>query len=471
MSAIADFARDELRFPLWPGQAEVLDQFESGGYSTLVLQCGRRSGKSTVADIVAVYDASVRAHLQQYVRPGEERIAAIISPTQDQSERHIRRCGQLVRKSPKLRNLLVSETADTLRFSNGTAIKVYPASSRSLRGDAWSLCLLDELGFFLGGDGNAAGGEIVEAATPSLAQFGAGGWMIVLSTPGPTRTGAFFELGQQARSGQFPEMLFVQRTSQEMSPIMAGQAKLLAQKEAQNPESYRQEYLAEWVDGSSSYLAAEDVLACVQKGRTILRPVDKVRYVAAIDPAFTADNFSLAVGHKQGGQIVIDGVWVWHRRGYENTLSEVAAILKLYRCAEVRTDQHASEPIREGLARRQIHARYEPWTSETKSAAYTTLKVALNSRLIDLPDDKDLISELCGLQVKATATNFPRIAAAGAGKDDRAIVVASVAQTLSKHAELAVISVDGAWTSGGYEVTNPPTDADGDDMWPRSWLR
>src|SRR5205085_334147 len=77
MSRIVAFAKKELGLKLWPGQAEVAKAFEDGSYSTLVLQCGRRSGKSTLSDVFALFDALAR-DLSSKLRRGEPKITAIL---------------------------------------------------------------------------------------------------------------------------------------------------------------------------------------------------------------------------------------------------------------------------------------------------------------------------------------------------------------------------------------------------------
>jgi hypothetical protein len=57
--------------------------------------------------------------------------------------------------------------------------------------------------------------------------------------------------------------------------------------------------------------------------------------------------------------------------------------------------------------------------------------VALNTRVLELPRDDDLIQELCNIEASPTAAGFTRIAAAGRGRDDRAMVTAAVVDMLS----------------------------------------
>ena len=425
--AILDFASTELKLTLSAAQSEMLSSFVGGHYTDAIWCCGRRGGKSLLADILAIFDATMRDHLRKgRLRPTEPRTAAIIAQTAEKSARHISRCMELRSESPRLKRLIVSQGVDNIVLANGSQIQSFPCSARSIRGDAWSSVVLDEIGHFLTSEeGPAAGDRVYEAARPSLAQFGAEGWCLSISTP-LWKKGRFWTLVQQATSGQFPEMHYRHMSTAQMNPTIS--TDWLENERKRDPDIYSREYLAQFIDGASAYLSGLDILACVDKGRDILPPRD-FTYEASIDPAFSRDNFALAIGHQDAGT-VIDGVWTWHRAGYEQTLDEIHAILKKYNVRRVRTDQFCEAPIREGLDKRGIEAMYEPWTNETKADAFGRLKAAINTRTVSLPDSPHLIEELCGLEARPTVGGKIRIAAAGDGHDDRAVVVASVVAAL-----------------------------------------
>jgi hypothetical protein len=51
----SDFAKHVLNTPLWPKQEEILDEYFGGGKSHACWALGRRSGKTLMASIAAVY--------------------------------------------------------------------------------------------------------------------------------------------------------------------------------------------------------------------------------------------------------------------------------------------------------------------------------------------------------------------------------------------------------------------------------
>jgi len=429
-SRLAEFAHDELRLELTPGQREALTAFEAGNYAAAVWQWGRRSGKSLLSDVLVLFDACVRDDLRRFVRPGEERISAVIAPRLEQSRAHVRNCRSMIETSATLGSLLIGETADELHFSNKSVIRAYPCSGRTIRGGAFSSVVLDELAHYLDTDGNSAGDAVLEAATPALAQFGDSGWLIAISTP-RWRSGTFWMLVDRAQSGRFRHIHYLHKSTADMNPKVS--PAWLEERRREDPDLYSREFLAQFVDGIASYLTSSDIMACVRRGQSILPPAGH-EYSGALDVAYSRDKTALVVGHKDDGIDIIDGCWTWHRAGHEGMLSEVADVLGRYGIRTVRIDQFAETAVRETLAKYRIEADYLPWTNESKANAFGRLKASINTRSIELPDDRGLIDELVSLEGRKTPSGLTRIAAAGDGSDDRATALASLVDGMNQPA-------------------------------------
>lgn len=424
--SIAAFARDELGLQLTAKQQQAVDEFEDG-HQQAVIRAGRRSGKSLLADILALYDALVRDHLRDKMLPGEVRITAVVCPRLDQAQSHIQNLGARLMASKRIGKMVLQQTAEEIQFKNGSAIRAFPCSARGIRGGAWSACILDEFGHFLTSEeGNAAGDRVLEAALPSLAQFGDEGWLVCISTP-LWKQGAFYKLVQRAESGKFPYIYSLHASTAEMNPNVP--AEWLAQRELEDPDLYRREFLAEFVDGTTAFLSSADVLAC-QRETGIKGPRDGCTYVAAIDPAFSRDLFALGVAHREPEQLVLDGVWTWFREGFEGTLDQVTAVLDRYRLKQVRTDQFSAQAVVEGMGRRGVYCEVRAWEVVGKWNAYARLKALISTRGLELPKDDALASELMGLEAKGMPSGNVRIAAAGGGHDDRASVLAALVDEL-----------------------------------------
>jgi len=422
------FAR-EIGLELTPAQTEMATSFVDGEQSQAVWQCGRRGGKTLLADVLALYDAIYRDRLREFLQPGEERMIAIVAQNLDKARRHIINCDRYVKRSKRLSSMVVSQGADEIVFNNGAALRAFPCSGRALRGDPCSTVILDELGHYITTEeGNAAGDAVYQAAQPTLAQFGDDGWLIAISTP-LWKKGRFWKLCNDANIGQAPDTHYRKLTTAEMNPKIS--TAWLEKRRVEDPDIFAREFLAEWVDGVSSYLESRDVFECLRPvGAPItLSPAPGIIYYGALDPGFQVDSFGMAVGHGEndGRRTIVDGVWRWRRYGFERTLDEVKAIADRYGIRQVTTDQHAAVPIQEGLQRRNIGALYEPWTLESKNSAFSALKLGLNAREVELPRDDWLIQELLGLEARPTPAGFgTRIAAAGSGHDDLAVAVAAL---------------------------------------------
>lgn len=447
-SRIVDFARDELGLELYPKQAEAVTEFENRGYQLLTLRWGRRAGKSTVAEIISLYDAIVRDHLREHMRDGELRISGLICPRIDQARDHLTNIRSFVDHSRKLKKMLVATTENEIAFSNGSAIRVYPASARGIRGGSWSSAVLDEMAWMLDSEtGNAGGSQVWSAVQPSLATFGKDAWSVCISTPKWRAGNQFATLCDRAEGKRYSYMLGLHASTAEVNPRI--DPEWLHQREVEDHQDYRREYMAEWVDGIGSFLDSTDVFAC-RRATDTLAPRADVSYSMSIDPGFERDAFAAVIGHAEKETVVVDCVSTWLREGFENTLQQVAELARKYAVRYIVSDQFAPTPVREGLEKYGLSVDVRDWTNKTKQDAFTLLKAALNSRTISLPNDDDLAAELCGLESTRTAGGFTRIAAAGSGHDDRATALASLVSELvgSDSGGIAIIGGGGSW---GYD--------------------
>lgn len=119
---------------------------------------------------------------------------------------------------------------------SGLRRSVAQHSRRALRGDAWSLAILDELAHFIDtSDGPASAKRIHEAASPALAQFADQGWLISISRPG-WRSEQFFRLVERPQGGDYPLMHLAAMTSAQMNPRLS--AEWLAEQRHKDPDLY-----------------------------------------------------------------------------------------------------------------------------------------------------------------------------------------------------------------------------------------
>lgn len=441
------FAAESLGLDLYPGQVEVLDSWAESGRRKALLCLGRRSGKGLMAAVAAIFNAAVEDYTGK-LRSNEQRFIVVVANRQEQAQEFIRVVKEILRSAidPDLVSLVDFEasTLDSIVFRTGVTIRAMPCSSRSTRGLAISLLILDEAGHFqTDTEGTGAGKQVYQALSPSVAQFGELGYIMFTSTP-KWRSGLFWEQFRNGTEGIDNQLLVLKRATWEMNPTITRES--LEPEFRIDPDGAATEYGADFSAAEGAFLDPRDILAC-QRETSTLAPIEEVAYKCAIDPAFQKDAFAMAIAHRgrknQHGAavlahadpdgIVIDGVWTWTRDGFENTLDQVAAVAKRYGIRHVRTDQYSSQPVVEGLAKRDIHCDAVPWDNTNKFEAFTRLKAALATRQVSFPNDDRIVEELMNLEAKPTATGLVRIAASAGNHDDRATVMAALMDLLENN--------------------------------------
>jgi hypothetical protein len=414
MRGILEFAREELGLALSDRQKEALLGVSS--HSLSLLCCGRRSGKTLIAAVWALYDALVR-DLSEHLRPGEPRFVVCVATNTDQARRVMQVMRQFL-EMPRLAPLLTRETADELWLRTGVVVKTVPCSARSTRGLAVSTVIFDELSHMIDSESGYQAGEMVyRALAPSVAQFGDDGRLVCPSTPRGER-GIFWKLWRLADDlGVYK----LQASTAEMNPLI--QSSYLALEQARDPDLYRQEFLAQFVAGGGAFLSPDVVRAAVGVGEH----KHQVRIVG-LDPAFSRDSFAGVCVCTDGERYYVDEIRVFDPpASFSVVLDELAGWIKGLDPSEVVTDQFSSAAIVSEMARRGVDVTAIPWTAQSKADSFATVKTLLNTSQLSLCDDDRLVRELCGLVSEPRASGF---AIEGEGEQDD--VACALALALSR---------------------------------------
>jgi hypothetical protein len=400
---------------LWPKQREILRAVE-GGPRLHVQALGRRSSKTYMAALVALWDACLRPDLARHLRPGERRYAVCVANNLAQAQLFVRYAREIVEASPLLRALLVSATDDALDFSTNVTVAAFPCSARGGRGWAISTLLLDEYAHHVDGQGNSADAAVWKSMTPSTAQFGTDARVIVASTPFGTG-GMFAQLFERAQAGEIDGAAAHHYTSAEMNPEL--DSAFLSAELALDPEMFRGEYLAEFQASGGAYLDAQRIAECV--GRSDLGRLDILDPILGVDLGFTSDPAACVVLGKDPahqGTLLVAMTRRWEpaksrtfeeRRHVEDTLlADICEIAYAYglpgtRACSVVLDQYLSEPVKAFFQKRAVPVKVLGLTATTKSLAFAELKDRIYARSIELPDDAELLGELRGLRTQFKA--------------------------------------------------------------------
>ena len=429
--SISQFASDVnlLNNPLWPKQSEILEEFWTEDYSIGIWALGRRSGKTLMSAVTATYAATMLADAyKKFLRPGERFYIITVANTLDQAKIALQGVKELINGSLILKPLIVRETSDTLELSNGAVFKALPASSRSGRGMACPLVIFDEIGHAIDTEsGNASGGSLYQAISPSTAQFGRLGKILMLSSPW-IQSGIFWELFKQGSGGNFLNMQVRQEPSWEMNPTLSPE--FLEQEKARNPELFAVEYGASFSQSLSALVTGDLVEAAINYERSVLPPQAKFKgqYYLSLDPAKgNRDRYTACIVHYDGDRLVIDK---WHEfkaswgegKNRQVNISEVEDCIieqhQLYGFAESVLDQYNSAGTIQRLSSR-LKIYELTWTVPSKTEAFSKFRELFNGGNIELYPHPKANQQIRNLSVIYRASGQWSVAGgSGAGVDD-----------------------------------------------------
>ncbi|MGB3640561.1 MAG: hypothetical protein WBA39_23750, partial [Rivularia sp. (in: cyanobacteria)] len=309
MLNIIDFAEDEkiLDLNLYEKQREILSSFWDGNYSIGVWALGRRSGKSLMASICAIYASVMLAdEYRKNLRPNEKFYIICIANSNEQAKIIIRNIKDLLNNSFYLQNLIKKEYADSLELTNNCIIKSIPTSSRTARGLPVGLLVFDEIAFSLEGESNASADSLFRALSPAVAQFGALGKILMISSP-YKKQGLFWDMYRNGKNDKHQAIQAVNYPSWEVNPTLSKE--FLKQEKARDPELFDVEYGANFFNNLNSYLHSDMVELCVNYDRNALfyNPKYEGNYFCSIDPSLGfRDAYAVVIAHFENEKLIVD---------------------------------------------------------------------------------------------------------------------------------------------------------------------
>jgi hypothetical protein len=387
---------------LTPKQRQLLAAVEAG----LLLHLwalGRRSGKTLLGALVALWLLLLRPDLREHVRTRERIFAVCVATNARQARLFVEAARTIVEGSPLLAPLVVSVTEDEIVFKNRGVLAAFPCTSRGGRGWPIAYLLLDEAAHFLDTDGNASAEPVFRSLVPSTAQFGDAARVIVSSSPFGTE-GFFAETFRAVEQGELPGCL-AQHSTLDMRPGFASAALALERK--RDPEGFRSEYMAEFVPAGGAYLDAGRIADAVGREHE-LRPGEVVEAVAAADLAFVSDASALCIVGRDRERperlrLVLARSWKPEAKlGFGGTLDEIAHLCRAYGVTRIHIDQFSATAATEHLARHGIHSTTTPTSAASKSEMFASLKTRLYGGGLDLYQQPDLLAELRRIETVTT---------------------------------------------------------------------
>ena len=410
------FLRILFALPLEPGDAEVFRQctgrndVPTGGFTQSYLICGRRSGKSRMLAMVAVFLAVFR-DWSPYLSPGERGTVMILSADRKQSRTIFAYAAAFLKALDVDTVTVERETMDTLELGNGTGngiiIEIGTANFRTVRGYTIVAALLDEASFW-----NDAGAnpdqEILTALKPAMATV-PGSIMMVASSP-YRKSGILYDGWRKhfAKDGD-PVLCWVAGT-RTINPSVPED--FIAAEIEKDPEAARSEYVTDpsspFRDDISTFVAAEVIDAATIKGRSVIAPSPDVSYTAFLDlSGGRSDSHVVSCAFQDmSGAATLACVREVKSADVEAVAAEFSALLMSYGLREAFADEYAAEWPRSAFRRHGITIHKSPFN---RSELYLNALPMLSSgraKLLDLPRLRQQLLALERRTSKTTARDI-----------------------------------------------------------------
>lgn len=398
-------------------------------FKELWLAVGRRGGKSQVAALLAVFEAVFSDH-ESKLSAGEVATVLVLAADRKQARSVFRYIAGLLHSNPMLEQLILREDKESIELSNRTVIEIGTASFRSTRGYTLLAVIADEIAFWRTEESANPDAEIIAALRPALTTLD--GKLIAISSPYSKR-GELYRHSQRYWGSEDPDILFARAPSRVMNPLIP--ERVIQAAKDRDLASAMAEYEAEFRNDIEGYIDVEYLARLTRSEPPELPPMSRTRYMAFTDPSGGgADGFSLCIGHRENGLVVIDLLIERTYTAPASVVEEYSKILKRYFIQEVTGDRYAGEWVKGEFEKHRITYNY---STMNRTELYTDFLSVANSGRVELPPtprDK-LLAQFSNLERRTTRNGRDIIDHAPGTHDDLANVVAGLAAFATNYQE------------------------------------
>ncbi len=193
------------------------------------------------------------------------------------------------------------------------------------------------------------------------------------------------------------------------------------------------EHLAQFRSDLESFISIETVQSCVERGVLERPPTGNRRYVSFTDPSGgSADSMVGAVGHLEGGMLVVDAVReILAPFDPESATDELARLFHLFGISTTHGDAYSSAWCRTAFERRAIQYRH---CELPRTSLYLNLLPFLNSRTIRLLDHNKTVNQIAALERRTARGARDSIDHPRDQHDDLANAIAGLAYATAQRA-------------------------------------
>ncbi|MBA7569221.1 hypothetical protein ES695_20010 [Candidatus Atribacteria bacterium 1244-E10-H5-B2] len=360
-------------------------KYKPGMEKTEAVMClGARAGKSFIASICALYEATVgwqNKPWKETLSPGEYVYVCIIATKELQARQIIQtNCLRMLERSPMLKGLIKKSTELEITLRNYVKIISGPCNSTALRGLPIAVLIMDEIAFYRI-EGPKADETIFNSLRPRMAQF-IEGKLFLISTAG-SKQGLFFNFFDEGF--RVEDRLTIQANTRFVNPEIP--QKFLDKEKARDIDNYMREFEGIFSEKLEAFFSYE----LMQKPFILagdLSYKSEHNYYLGLDQSGLSgrDRFALAIAHKEGDLAIVDIVRSWETKDLDIILDEIKTLAKAY---------HINEAIIDKFSKGYVEHSFKKIGLEVKIRAsladvFVGLKAKMIQDKLQLPDRPDL---------------------------------------------------------------------------------
>lgn len=360
-------------------------KYTPGMEKTEAVMClGARAGKSFIASICALYEATVgwmNKPWKETLSPGEFVYVCVIATREKQAKMIIQEnCLRMLRRSPMLKGLIKKSTELEITLRNYVKIISGPCTSEALRGLPICVLIMDEIAFFRI-EGVRADETIFNSLRPRMAQF-INGKLFLISTAG-SRQGLFYNFFNEGF--RVEDRLTIQADTRFVNPEIP--QKFLDKEKARDLDNYMREFEAIFSEKLEAFFSFE----LIQKPFVLAGDLpynSGYRYHLGLDQSGLSgrDRFALAIAHKEEDIAIVDVVRSWETKDLDIILDEIKLLAKTYHLNVAIIDKYSKGYVENSFKKIGLEVKIRPSLADV----FVVLKAKIIQDKLELPDRSDL---------------------------------------------------------------------------------
>lgn len=430
LKAFSGMPLDRAEIPVWrkatgrTGLSLWHRTYRPSPMSELWLYGGRRSGKTTLGSILTIWSG-----LQREVPAGQAWTIPVINPGLRQSIRvsldYIRRKANTI---PELQGMITDETNESLTFSTGVVVRVFPPDPRVIQGFTAPLIWLDECSGFRNEQAYSNLQDVLDAVRPSIATI-EDSKVLLTTLPGP-KAGMLYE--KWGSRFDDPSVLVWKASSLEMNPTLANSEEV--EKARKRPEHYDLFYSGNFVDSSKALIPGNVVDRAFArfKGREEIRADDPLLKgsVGALGCDFAAsrdDSAACLCFRTPDDKLIIPWLRNWTAKPGQlhevySYLSEIGSACNAYRIDHGAGDQQSLAAAYQFLKGKGVAYERVISNGQGSEPMFDYLREQMRSGRLHIVDSPLVRQQLKALEERRGVGSYE--VGAGHGKDDAATALA-----------------------------------------------